>query len=163
MTAITTGNSLVIRGTVTDQSSGAKGTPAISDDSMSAWMEYVYMQKPAPTNATGVGVLIDVIDANDNYRNIGEVTSDANGFYSFAWKPDISGKYTVIARFAGSESYFASSAETAFVVDETPEATPEPTQAPASIADQYFMPLSIGMIAAIAIVGALILLMLRKR
>jgi hypothetical protein len=127
-------------------------------------MEYLYMQKPIPTDANGVSVMIDVIDANGNYRNIGEATSDAKGFYSFAWAPDIPGKYTVIARFAGSESYYRSSAETAFVVDEAPEATPEPTQAPASMADQYFLPVSGGIIAAIAAVGiAIIALMLRKK
>jgi len=58
----------------------------------------------------------------------------------FGWKPDIPGKYTLYASFAGSKSYYASSAVTSFIVDETPEATPEPTQAPASLADQYLLP-----------------------
>ena len=47
------------------------GVPAVSDDSMSAWMEYVYMQKPRPTDTIGVPVTISVIDANGNYRQIG--------------------------------------------------------------------------------------------
>ncbi len=66
---------------------------------MTEWMEYVYMQKPRPTEATGVPVIIDVLDANGNYRNIGNTTSDANGFYSLQWTPDIPGKFTVIATF----------------------------------------------------------------
>ena len=54
----------MIKGTVTDISAGTKqdqqaarfpnGVPAVSDESQSAWMEYVYMQKPRPTNVTGV-------------------------------------------------------------------------------------------------------------
>ncbi|MCW4046871.1 MAG: PQQ-like beta-propeller repeat protein [Candidatus Bathyarchaeota archaeon] len=168
--AIPFGSSLVIRGTVTDQSPGqtclgipAAGTPAIADECMGAWMEYLYEQQPKPTNATGVPVSIDVLDSNGNYRNIGTVTSDANGFYSFEWKPDIPGKFTVYAKFAGSESYYGSSAETAFVVEEAPAATPGPTPEPASLADLYFLPMSIGTIIAIVVVIALLALLLRKR
>jgi outer membrane protein assembly factor BamB len=162
-TDVTVGQNVVIKGTVTDESPGAKGTPAIADAYQSEWMEYLYMQKPKPANATGVTVTLDVLDSNNNYRNIGTATSDANGFYSFAWKPDIPGKYIVYARFIGSESYWQSNAETAFFAEDVPAATPEPTQAPASLADQYMLP-GIGItVAAIAIVGAIIVLMLRKR
>ncbi len=38
------GTSVMITGSVTDQSPGAAGTPAISDEDMSAWMEYMYVQ-----------------------------------------------------------------------------------------------------------------------
>ena len=58
------GDNIVIEGTVIDTSAGTKdneiatrfpqGVPAVSDDSMAPWMEYIYMQKPIPTNATGV-------------------------------------------------------------------------------------------------------------
>ena len=78
---------------------------------MTQWMEYVYMQKPKPTDVTGVTVSIDVIDANGNQRTIGTTTSDSSGAFSYAWTPDIEGKYTVIASFTGSESYWPSSAE----------------------------------------------------
>jgi len=170
---ITFGSSVVIRGTVTDISAGTKqneqaarfphGVPVVSDDSMTGWMEYVYMQKPVPAAVNGVQVTIDVLDANGNYRNIGTVTSDATGSFSYMWKPDIPGEYTVVASFAGSESYYGSYVETAFGVDEAPEATTAPTPSPASLADQYLLP-GIGIIvAAIAIVGVVLALMLRKR
>ena len=71
------------------------------------------------------------------------MTSDAYGAYSFMWTPDIPGKYTVVATFAGSESYWPSYAKTSFGVDEAPEPSVVPT-APASMADLYFMPMSIG-------------------
>jgi outer membrane protein assembly factor BamB len=173
MNAITQGSSVVIRGTVTDTAAGTtqneqkarfpNGVPAVSDDSMTEWMEYVYMQKPRPANATGVPVAIYVLDNNGNYRNIGNTTSDANGCYSFQWTPDISGKYTVIATFDGSESYWPSHAETAFAVD---EAAPTPTEQPAVAApptEMYCAISTAAIIIAIAIVGVLILLAVRKR
>ena len=105
-----------------------------------------------------------VFDANSNYRNIGTTTSNEDGFYSFDWQPDIPGKYNVIATFVGSESYYSSHANAAFVVDEAPQATPEPTQAPATLSEQYFLQSVIGIIATIAIVGTVIvLLMFRKK
>ena len=122
------GSSVLIEGTVTDIAAGTKqneqagrfpnGVPAVSDDSMSAWMDYVYMQKPRPTNTTGVTVQLYAIDSNSNYRRIGETTSDENGCFSYPWTPDIAGTYTVFASFDGSESYWPSHAETAFNIDE---------------------------------------------
>ena len=75
-------------------------------------MLYVYKQFERPNNTIGVPVALDVIDANGNSRNIGTTTSDATGFYSYHWTPDIPGKYTVIATFGGSNAYYGSSAET---------------------------------------------------
>jgi hypothetical protein len=127
-------------------------------------MEAVYMQQPMPTNLTGVPVSIDVFDSNGNYRNIGTITSDASGMFAFTWKPDIPGQYTVIATFVGSQSYYPSSASTAFYASE-PAATPSPTPiAEASMADQYILPGIIGIIVTIVIVGVVLaLLMFRKK
>jgi outer membrane protein assembly factor BamB len=167
------GSSVLITGTVMDISAGTKqleqsarfpsGVPAVSDESMSDWMEYVYMQKPRPTDVTGVTVTIDVIDSNENHRTIGTATADADGFFSFDWQPDIPGKFTVYATFAGSESYWPSHAVTAFTVDSAPVATAEPTPVPASAADLYFLPMSIVTIVAIIVIGLVLILMLRKR
>jgi hypothetical protein len=127
-------------------------------------MLYVYKQFEQPLNATGVEVIVEVFDPNNNYYEVGRTTSDASGFYSLAFTPEVTGKYTIVARFAGSQAYYGSFTETAIKVDEAVQAaTPEATQAPTSIADQYFLPMSIGMIAAIAVVGAIVVLMLRKK
>jgi len=165
--------SILIEGYVTDTSPGTEeyartarfpnGVPAVSDESQSEWMLYVYKQFGRPMDATGVDVQIDVLDANGNFRNIGTAKSDANGFYSFQWCPDIEGKYTVYASFVGSKAYYPSSAQTAFIVDPAPAATPEPTQAPASLADQYLLPATGGIIAAIAVVGIVLALLLRRK
>ena len=174
MAAIPLGQSLVIRGTVTDIAAGTtqneqaarfpNGVPAVSDESMSKWMEYVYMQKPRPTDTTGVPVSISVVDENGNYREIGTATTE-NGFFSFNWKPDIPGKYALYASFQGSQGYWPSNAMNAFAVDPAVP-TPSPTQAPqtnlATTAD-IVMFLAVGVITiiiAIAIVG---LLIIRKR
>ena len=169
----TSGSSVLIEGTVTDIAAGTKqdeqaarfpnGVPAVSDASQGAWMEYVYMQKPRPTDTTGVPITLSVVDANGNYREIGQVTSNADGFYSLNWKPDIEGKYVVYASFTGSESYWPSHAVTAFSVDPAAP-TPVPTQPPQqSVADLYLVPGIIGIIVAIVVVGIVLALLLRKR
>jgi hypothetical protein len=137
------------------------GLPCVSDASMTQFMEAVYMQQPMPTNVTGVPVSIYVLDSNNNYREIGTTTTNAMGSYGLTWTPDIPGNFMVIATFAGSESYYGSSASTYFYASEAVSAaTPEPTQAPQSMADLYFMPVSIVMIVAIA---ALIILTIFRR
>lgn len=167
--SIDSGRSLVISGTISDISAGTKqdavamnfpnGLPCVSDDSMKFWMEYVYMQQDRPTNATGVPIVLSVVDANGNYRTIGTATSDTNGFYSYQWTPDIEGKYTVVATFAGSESYYASSAEAAFAVDPAAALTPAPTTAVTTQTplELYIVGMGIAIIVAVAIVGLLIL------
>ena len=167
------GAEVLVKGFVTDTSPGTKdygltvrfpnGVPAVSDGSQSEWMLYVYKQFECPTSAAGVEVIIEVLDANNNYYEVGKTTSDLTGFYSLAFTPEVPGKYTVVARFAGSDAYYASYSETAINVAEAPAASPEPTQAPTSLADQYLLPATGGIIAAIAIVGAVIVLMMRKK
>jgi outer membrane protein assembly factor BamB len=167
------GKSVLVRGTVTDVSPGTKddalkmrfpnGVPAVSDESMSDWMLYVYKQFDRPADAVGVEVVVSVLDPNNNVYEIGTATSDEDGFFSVAFTPEVPGKYTVIASFAGSGAYYGSHAKTAINVEEAPAATPEPTPMPASAADLYLVPGIAGIIVAIAVVGAIIVLMLRKR
>jgi outer membrane protein assembly factor BamB len=170
--AIDLGRSLVITGNVKDTAAGTQqkeqiarfpnGVPLSSDASMTEWMAYIYQQKPLPNNFTGVQVTLDVIDSNGNYRNIGSATTDASGAYSYHWTPDISGAYTVIATFHGTNGYWPSYTETSFAVDSA-HPTAVPTQAlPTNLATttDLLTYLAIGVIAiiiAIAIVGMLLL------
>ena len=166
-TASPLGSSVTIKGTITDISAGTKqkqqaarfpnGVPAVSDAAQAQWMEYVYMQKGRPTNTTGVPVTLSVVDSNGNYRDIGTTTSDADGFFSLNWKPDIEGKYTVYASFSGSESYWPSHAVTAFSVD---PAAPTSSPYPITVVPQteiYFVGTAVAIIAAIAVATLLIL------
>jgi hypothetical protein len=173
LTGVQLGSSVTIRGTVNDNSPGTRddalmlrfpnGVPAVSDESMSDWMLYVYKNFARPTNATGVQITLSVVDSNGNYRVIGTTTSDADGFFSYNWQPDIDGKYTLYATFAGSESYYGSRAVSAFTVEPpTATPTPMPTQVP-SIADQYFIPAIVGLFIAIIICIAMVALVLLKK
>jgi len=141
LTGVTAGSTVSITGTVTDQSPGqtclgipAAGTPAISDASMSAWMQYLYMQQPMPNNATGVTVQLVAIDSSGASTTIGTATSDVTGFYATSWNvPTAPGVYKIIANFAGTNSYFSSSSEAAITVvaaAPTPTPTPVPTPSP---------------------------------
>ena len=167
------GQAVVIRGTVTDISAGTtqpqqaadfpNGVPVASDASMKDWMGYVYQQKPLPTNFTGVEVTINVVDANGNFRSIGTATTDYTGAYNLVWTPDIAGKYSVIATFAGTNGYWSSTATTAFnVMEAHPTASPAATQTP-TMSDQFFIPAIAGLFVFVAIIGAVIILVLRKR
>ena len=172
LVSATLGSSVTIRGTVTDTSPGTKqseltlrfpsGVPVVADESMSSWMEYLYMQQARPTDTIGVPITLSVVDANGNYREIGTTTT-SDGFFTFNWKPDIEGQYTVYASFGGSESYWPSHAVTSFAVD---PAAPTPTAAPTiapSMADTFILPGIAAIIVVIVLVGAAIILMLRKR
>jgi outer membrane protein assembly factor BamB len=137
---VTLGNSVLLQGTVTDIAAGTKqneqearfpnGVPAVSDESQSAWMEYVYMQKPKPTDVTGVSVHLTAIDPNGNFQDIGTVSSSADGTYAVTWTPPVSGLYHVTATFEGSNSYYSSSEATYFTVSEAPSASPTTTPPP---------------------------------
>jgi hypothetical protein len=171
---VTYGDKVLVQGFVTDVSPGTKqtgialrfpnGVPAVSDESQGEWMKYVYAQFARPSDVTGVEVVLNVIDPNNNFYEVGRATADEDGFFKLSFDPQVPGDYTVIASFAGSASYFGSHAKTAVSVVEARQATtPMPTNPPQSIADQYFVPAIAGLFGAIAVVGALMLLQLRKK
>ena len=168
---INTKNQVLITGAVTDQSPGqtclgipTAGTPAIADPYMSDWMAYLYKQSPEPMNATGVPVTLTYVDPNNNTGTIGTAYSDINGQYAYKFTPPVPGTYTIVATFGGSHSYFSSTSETHMLFNPASAATAEPTSTPASVADTYFVPLSVAIIIVIVIgFAVLALLALRKR
>jgi hypothetical protein len=167
------GDSVLVEGMVTDISPGTddialkkrfpNGVPAVADESMSDWMLYVYKQFARPADVTGVEVVVEVLDPNNNFYEVGRATSDSDGFFKLAFEPPVPGEYTIIASFTGSKAYYGSHAKTAINVEDAPQPTPAPTPTPASVADLYFLPVSTGIIVAIVIVLALLILLLRKR
>ncbi len=176
-TGVTTSTPVTIAGTITDISPGASqtavaanfpnGLPCVSDASMSHFMEAVYEQSPMPTNVTGVPITISVVDSNNNFRQIGTTTSTPSGTFDYTWTPDISGHFTIYASFAGSNAYYGSSAQTAFYASEAaaPSATQQ-VQSGLATTNDLMTYMAIGVIAiiiAIALIGALLLINLRKR
>jgi len=171
---VTTATPVTITGTIMDVSAGAKqeavaanypnGLPVVSDDSIRSFMESVYMQQPIPHNITGVPITLSVLDANGNYRTIGTTTSDGTGTFAYTWTPDISGSYTVIATFLGTNGYYGTTAQSHFYASEA-AVTPSPTTglSGAATAGDLLLYMAVAVIIiviAIAIVGALLL---RKR
>ena len=167
------GSKVLVEGMVTDISPGTKayartarfpnGVPAVSDESMSDWMLYVYKQFPRPTNATGVEVVVEVLDPNNNFYEVGRATSDDSGFYKVTFDPPVPGEYTIIASFKGSKAYYGSFAKTAIYVESAPQPTPEPTPTPAPMTDTYVLGIGAAAIIAIVVIGLVIILMFRKR
>ena len=176
------GSSVLIEGMVTDISPGTddyevmarfpNGVPAVSDASMSEWMLYVYKQFKQPTDVTGVTVIFNAIDPMGNFIDIDRTTTDGTGFYSYAFKPEHEGKYTILATFEGTGGYYGSYAETAIVVDparaapSTPIDTEEPIDTTEPATEAPFITTEIAIIAAVAIVavvGVVAFWMLRKR
>lgn len=162
---VANGNAVMIQGTVTDQSAGAKGTPAISDADQEAWMEYLYQQKTKPTDAVGVVVQLTALDQNGNTHNIGQACSDSNGNYGLMWTPPAEGTYKITATFEGSGAYGGSDATTYLGVSgvsaapqsPTPSAAPAPTSAmPAST----YIAIAV---AVVIIIAAAAVLLLRRR
>jgi hypothetical protein len=116
-------------------------------------MEYLYMQQAMPKNATGVEVTLDTIDPNGNFVHIGTATSDMSGLFSHMFTPEVPGKYTIIATFAGSASYFSSYAETAIGVDEAPPVSPPPEYPQPIDNTMTIIGATIAIIIAVALVG----------
>ena len=172
---VTTSTPVTITGTVLDVSAGTQqevqkanfpyGVPCVSDASMSQWMEYVYMQQPMPTNVTGVPVTIAVTDSNHNCYDIGTAYTDASGTYSLTWTPIVPGNFTVTATFAGTQSYYGSSAETHFYAG-TPAPSASPYPSPVTgLASTGSLELGIAaVIIVIVIIGVVLaILTVRKR
>jgi hypothetical protein len=121
------GNSVMITGRVTDVSPGTMdtnlklrfpdGVAAVSDESMSDWMLYVYKQFERPDDVQGVDVFLKIQDPNGDWYST-TVTADANGKFSHMWTPAIVGEYHVTAIFEGSASYYTSQNTATFGVDE---------------------------------------------
>jgi hypothetical protein len=136
LTAVVKGTAITIAGTVTDQSAGQKGTPAISDADMGVYMAYLKEQQPLDlTKIHGVSVNIVAVAPDGTETQVGDVTSDSYGNFFCSWVPQGTGLYRIVAQFAGTDSYGSSSAETAVtVVSAAPSASasaaPTPTNAP---------------------------------
>ena len=112
------GSAVTIHGTLMDVSPGTEdskltfrfpnGVPVVADDSMSEWMEYVYLQHKRPTDTMGATVKVEVATPSGGYQNLGTTISDSYGNWAFGWCPEETGTYTIIATFEGSEAFYGS-------------------------------------------------------
>ncbi len=109
---VTESSAVMIEGTILDMSTGQAGTPCISDEDMTAWMEYLYFQATKPEDAKGVPIKLAYQLSDGSWRDIDQVISDDHGNFGYLWTPPNEGTYLVKAFFLGSESYGSSSATT---------------------------------------------------
>jgi hypothetical protein len=170
---ITLGSSALVKGTVMDVSAGAeqagvverfpKGLPAVADEDMTLWMEYVYMQQPRPTDVTGVTVKIEAIDPNGNYQNYGTTTTDSYGNFGFAIEPEVPGTYMIITTFEGSDSYYASTDTAYLEVEEAPapstpiepEEPTEPEEPEQPVTEAPLITTEVAIILAVAVIAVI--------
>jgi hypothetical protein len=169
------GQKMVIEGTVLDTSPGTyntveregrfpNGLAAVSDvgDNMTKWMEYVYMNRPRP-DVKGVPVTLSVVDSAGTATDIATVTSDSTGYYSYVYTPEQAGNFTLVARFDGSNGYYPSAAQTTFGVAAAPETPAPPPPETPPMTDTYVLASAIGIIIALAVVGAIVIVVLKRR
>jgi outer membrane protein assembly factor BamB len=164
--AIAKGSQVLVKGTVLDMSPGQPGTPCVSKESMTTQMEYIHMQAPIDGiwhNITieGVPINLSAIGSEGTVVEIGTVTT--NGYYgtfSQAWTPPTEETYTIIASFAGDDSYGSSSAASAVAVGpalETPNQPEPPTPADNTPILYGIAAAAIAIIIAVAVATILIL------
>ena len=167
---IANGATVLIEGTVLDQSPAQPGTACVSKESMALQMEYLHKQMPIGgiwNNETIIGVPVNLLamGSDGTTTDLGTVTT--NGYYgtfSTAWTPPAEGTYEIVATFAADDSYGSSSAATALSIG--PAQEPYPTSIPPEVQIDN-TPTLYGILAAVIVaivVGiAALLLALRKR
>jgi outer membrane protein assembly factor BamB len=163
LTTVSAGTEVLIQGSVLDLSPGAPNTPAVSDQDMDEWMDYLYGQNAtlinSPPAPSGITVRLSAIDPNGNPVDFGTVTSDSSGLYKVMWTPDHEGAYTIYATFDGSNSYWGSYASTALGVT---QAAAQPTNQTAQSNIDYTLPI-VGMGVAVIVALAVAVLLLKKK
>jgi hypothetical protein len=166
---IANGATVLIQGSVLDQSPAQPNTPCVSKVSMKTQMEYLHMQLPIDgvyhkDTMTGVDVTLTAIGEDGSVVNIGTATTSAYyGTFEMAWTPPAEGTYKIIASFAGDDSYGSSGAQAAATVGPAPEVTaPVEIPPPTDITPLYYAvaAATVAIIIAVAVVG---MMLLRKR
>ena len=177
---VSKGSTILVQGSVTDQSPATQTTekfapnkpsavPCVSEESQGTYMDYLYLQRPIDgiwhnLTITGVPVTLTAIDSKNNVINIGTVTT--NGYYgtfSMAWTPPNEDTYTITASFAGDKSYGSSGAATSAYVGPAPAAAEPQPQATIPDYTMTIIAAAIATIVAIFVAVAIAIIVLKKR
>ena len=84
--------------------------------------------------------------------------------YTLTWAPDIPSNFTVYANFGGTNSYWPSSSETSFAVNQM--VTPSPTTTTAvsfESTQMYILGVGIAIIIVLIIIGAVLAMLIRRK
>ena len=166
---IAKGASVLIEGTVLDQSPGQPGTPCVSKDSMTLQMEHLHIAQPlngiyGNETITGVPVVLTAIGSDGSVIDIGTTTT--NGYYgtfSYVWTPPNEGMYTITASFAADDSYGSSSAATGLSVGPAVEPITFPEQPVPVDNTMLLYGILAAVVIAIILAIAAIFIVLQKR
>ena len=161
----TAGQPIKVSGTVMDVSPGTQqdnlklrfpgGVPAVSDESQSEWMLYLYKQFEQPMTVKGIEITVYAYDGEDVIP-IGTTTSDSRGRFSINWIPDKEGDYDIWAYFEGTAAFFGDDAKTEIsVYAAAPTLEPEPTPP-----YEWYI---IGAAILVIVVNLIVTLLLRKK
>ncbi|MDR0460426.1 MAG: hypothetical protein LBH62_03170 [Nitrososphaerota archaeon] len=161
-----TGAAILVSGTVMDISPGTQqdnlkfrfsnGVPAVSDESQSDWMLYVYKGFDEPMNVKGIEITVYAYDGTDKI-DIGKTTSDARGRFSIVWTPEKEGKYDIWAYFEGTKSYFGSDTKTEVAVLAAPAPVEQEPDPP------YGLYIALAAVAIIVVMILCTIVVLRKK
>ena len=165
---IAQGSTVQISGNVLDQSPAQPGTPAVSDSSMSEQMNYLHGQNATLLNSgytpQGVQVTLTAVDPNNNTIIIGTTTTDSAGNYYYNYVPPHIGIYKITATFAGTNSYWPSTAETGVTVTAAAATTTtQVTTTTSGVSTTTLYTAVIAIIIVLIVVAIALALFLRKR
>ena len=149
-------------------SSAQPGTPAVSDSSMSEQMNYLHRQNATLLNSgytpQGVQVTLTAVDPNNNTIIIGTTTTDSAGNYYYNCVPPHIGIYKITATFAGTNSYWPSTAETGVTVTAAAATTTtQVTTTTSGVSTTTLYTAVIAIIIVLIVVAIALALFLRKR
>jgi hypothetical protein len=157
------GESVLIEGTILDMSPAQPGTPCVSKEFMSDWMEFLHMQDPhMPMVTKGVPILLFYMGIDGQLIELDTVVSDNSGF-AYEWTPPDEDMYTILALFAGDDSYGLSTATTHIKVNAavSPDTPIEPEEPVTSlISTEVAIILAV---VVIAVIGGAAYWVLRRR
>ncbi|MEM2889265.1 MAG: PQQ-binding-like beta-propeller repeat protein [Candidatus Bathyarchaeia archaeon] len=152
------GSAILIKGSVNDLSPAVADTPAVADENMTSWMEYLVQQKPMPEVVAGVNVELYAIDEAGKTSYIDTVCTDPlnGGVFRKLWTPPEEGTYIIAAVFGGSKSYWPSYSFTAVGVTAAPTAPEFPEIPTPTDYTPYLLALTVAIIVvAILVIYAL--------
>ncbi len=144
--SITSGESVVISGSVTDMSPFSQQHPDL--------------QSPV---VAGVPVVLSYVN-DGTWADFATVNTDSTGTFMYTWTPSSEGTYKVVARFEGNDAYYWSSAQKTIQVSQAPPSAGPivPEQPTGGLTTTQIAIIAAVIVVAVAGIGAYWVLRKRK-
>jgi hypothetical protein len=166
------GQAALIEVMVTDESAATQnpeaigkypnGVPAISDRDMSAFMEFLYMERDMPMNIIGVPVALQAVAPDGNVIDIATtIYTDANGKLQLLWTPPTEGTYKILATLCTTDSFWPSwdeaglgvvAAHPSGPIEPEEPTTEEPTEPEQPTTEAPLITTEVAIIAAVVVI-----------